>query len=621
MDDRKRFDDLRDLLKDLATNETAGAQTDVESLRTRMSSAVDLHQQAEIQNLLDISTLKLEAYKRGTSLAIKRLGLGAQTPATQGVSRRPSQSISMVSEDTLFEDEDVTTEEQRLRYYEACRMTTNAVKEGFPDVAAFFHGQAMTIREKLAPTEDDLPYNFEDRAKMEARQISILLKCFESSHRDDGLSRLHKLAREIDHLAGTRELDSNRLFQARKSVGRQYLDLHRFKLAAKYLRDALFHEDFITKYKDTRRQEIEDLVQTIADAYRRDPDPMVSIKVGPFIELVTGKLSYDPLASMTENEAVAMFLRDENFTIDPSWNPGATSLGDTKDKDGNCPLHKAILSLSEAGGDNHDMVRRFSRDDAQLNAKNNDGLTPLFMAVEAGHVEVVNILLDQGASLDIRKPLEDMSDTILHSCQSSKIMELLLGKITQHQWLRRDSDKSFPSSLGRVGTTSDGTSVVEPISVDTKAADYATPLHRACERGNYETAKVLLENGADVNAQNGDEDTPLLIACSYKTRGFNKIQSSKLIKLLVADHNAEVDVVGQGKRTARKVMGNVFSKPEIQSLLRPSSSATPTMRTDTLDSAAMETSSASSRSPSYRLSLNDLGGDGFIVLDNDHRFS
>lgn len=41
-----------------------------------------------------------------------------------------------------------------------------------------------------------------------------------------------------------------------------------------------------------------------------------------------------------------------------------------------------------------------------------------------------------------------------------------------------------------------------------------TPLHEACIRGHHEVVKILLEAGADINAQGLDQDSPLHDAVS-----------------------------------------------------------------------------------------------------------
>ena len=57
-----------------------------------------------------------------------------------------------------------------------------------------------------------------------------------------------------------------------------------------------------------------------------------------------------------------------------------------------------------------------------------------------------------------------------------------------------------------------------------------TPLHLACEKGNYEIIKLLLESNADVNLTTNKGLTCLMILAK------RKVQDTKLVKLLLQYH-------------------------------------------------------------------------------------
>ena len=52
--------------------------------------------------------------------------------------------------------------------------------------------------------------------------------------------------------------------------------------------------------------------------------------------------------------------------------------------------------------------------------------------------------------------------------------------------------------------------------------DKNTPLHLACDKGDIEIVKLLVENKANTKEKNGDDETPYEVA---KIRGYRNIAS------------------------------------------------------------------------------------------------
>jgi len=70
------------------------------------------------------------------------------------------------------------------------------------------------------------------------------------------------------------------------------------------------------------------------------------------------------------------------------------------------------------------------------------------------------------------------------------------------------------------------------INSTTKAAQLNTPLHNACTRGHFDTVKLLLENGANLEATNFDGETPIVLAIQHRY--------AKLTEFLI-DQGADIE--------------------------------------------------------------------------------
>ena len=91
--------------------------------------------------------------------------------------------------------------------------------------------------------------------------------------------------------------------------------------------------------------------------------------------------------------------------------------------------------------------------------------------------------------------------------------------------------------------------------------DGETPLHRASRKGNTETAKLLLEWGAEVDALNVKYETPLMYACKSK-------QNIDMIQLLLR-YKANINLVNGEGETPLDICRNVNAAAKIINLVHP----------------------------------------------------
>ena len=149
-----------------------------------------------------------------------------------------------------------------------------------------------------------------------------------------------------------------------------------------------------------------------------------------------------------------------------------------------------------------------------VNAKREDGSTPLHGAAEGGHGEIVKLLIAAGADLHATtvSMLGGGGWIPLHSAARQGhrgIVELLIemgtdvntrdsaGKSTLHDAVL-EGHKGIVELLINKGA-----------DLNAKSGYYGTPLHVAGSIGHKEIAELLIANGADLNVQDGFGRTPL----------------------------------------------------------------------------------------------------------------
>jgi ankyrin repeat protein len=138
--------------------------------------------------------------------------------------------------------------------------------------------------------------------------------------------------------------------------------------------------------------------------------------------------------------------------------------------------------ISAAGHGDHAKVKSLLDKGADVNAKRDGGWTALMLAARGGHVEVAKTLLDKGADVNAnnyagRQPSAPLS----------------LDQICERT-IAMDSYPTYPSLW------------------DNQFFYGSTALMMAANWGHPEVARLLLDNGADVNARNHFGTTALAAA-------------------------------------------------------------------------------------------------------------
>ncbi|XP_063290649.1 poly [ADP-ribose] polymerase tankyrase-2 isoform X4 [Pelobates fuscus] len=265
------------------------------------------------------------------------------------------------------------------------------------------------------------------------------------------------------------------------------------------------------------------------------------------------------------------------------------------------PLHFA------AGYNRVAVVEYLLQQGADVHAKDKGGLVPLHNACSYGHYEVTELLVKHGAVINVADlwkftPLHEAAAKgkyeickllLQHGADSTKKnrdgntpLDLVKDGDTDIQDLLRGDasllDAAKKGCLARVKKLC----TTENVNCRDTQGRHSAPLHLAAGYNNLEVAEYLLQNGADVNAQDKGGLIPLHNAASYGADDVRALLTAAMPPTaLPALYKQQVISLSQPTATATTVLSSVPSSP-------PSLSAASSM--DNLAGSFSETSSVSS---------------------------
>ena len=155
--------------------------------------------------------------------------------------------------------------------------------------------------------------------------------------------------------------------------------------------------------------------------------------------------------------------------------------------------------------------------DVEVNHEGNEAFTALHFAVQEGHHDVVEVLIDAGADIDAKI---NGGRTPLHvACLYRKLAIVkVLVKAGADVCVTTNEGTTCLMLASNYGHTETVRYLVGLPEVDVHAANNHswTPLHHAVKRNNGshpDVIQVLIDAGADIEAKSGNGRSPLLLAC------------------------------------------------------------------------------------------------------------
>lgn len=145
-----------------------------------------------------------------------------------------------------------------------------------------------------------------------------------------------------------------------------------------------------------------------------------------------------------------------------------------RSQEGSTPLHNAARS------GNVDLIQYLLWHGMSEHLEDNDkyNFTPLYVAVDAGHLAAMKFLIDRGANVSTR--------------------DIYMWSLLHRAAFR--------------GYTKIATELLPKLSAELKTVHNWTPLHEAVYEGNLDIVKILVDYNVNVNATNRSSQTPLDLA-------------------------------------------------------------------------------------------------------------
>ena len=240
-------------------------------------------------------------------------------------------------------------------------------------------------------------------------------------------------------------------------------------------------------------------------------------------------------------------------------------------------VHYSSLHAAVDGQCSKDTLQALTDYGAHIDATRKDGTNALLRACKTGQSESVMFLLEAGADVNIAKP---DGNTCLHEAVCGHCSKEILQKIIQQGVNVNDVNNHIQTSLILACYTKQSESakylLENGADPNVSDADGYTSLHAAVHGCcTNEALKEIIAHEGHLDAQNFDGETALWLACSYRQQDSVKIllgsgsnpniacisgntslhaaingRCSKNIVSLILDHGADVNVANKANETA-----------------------------------------------------------------------
>ena len=225
----------------------------------------------------------------------------------------------------------------------------------------------------------------------------------------------------------------------------------------------------------------------------------------------------------------------------------------------------AALFKAASFGD-YKLAKRMLATGANPNRPNNNGITPLMTAASEAHLEVVELLLQWGATVDARNEAGETALLYMALGENSVILADLINSL-HHEYQRNEETAKEISRIKATYPRIVRLLLAAGSDVNSKDIYGTTPLHNFAGQHIPDCVLLLLEHGAEVNARDDTGEIPLMSTLSRESENLEET-----VKLLL-EYGADVNIEDDLQYSALKICSQRPSNSKIMSLLLAASSS------------------------------------------------
>ncbi|XP_054721947.1 protein phosphatase 1 regulatory subunit 12A-like [Uloborus diversus] len=245
----------------------------------------------------------------------------------------------------------------------------------------------------------------------------------------------------------------------------------------------------------------------------------------------------------------------------------------TANVDGLTALHQACID------NNLDMVQFLVEHGCDVNRGDNEGWTPLHATASCGFISIAKYLIENGANV---AAVNNDGDLPIDIAESSE-MEEFLSNVLDEKGIDCDEARSEEERIMLEDATEmlSSNKFLDKIHLRTGAS----ALHVAAAKGYISVMNILIQAGADLNAQDNDGWTPLHAAAHWGQKEACAVLADSLANMDIQNFAgqtcfdvAEPELVKLLEELKKKQAFMQKERPEIQAILQRTSTRPPLKR-------------------------------------------